>query len=318
MKKYPGLFICIFLSLAGCNRHEPLAVPPDGGIPEDPVWYILEEGIPVSLDRGTLGSRIETNTVYTPWTTRMRPSGFIPRGEDLLVAINRFGFLRVPEYRTGAPEFEPLFDRSVFGGRTIGSFFTLGRSVCVHVYVNPILGNDNRGTPGENLVLLKSDSSAYSEIPSGKDPEAWEMTEIIPGKDGWSLAWRGMAEGRGLTEYEYRAELGSPGTPISADAFRSAYDVIPVEGGPGLYRDLYGRMKDYFGTSDIVLHITEQDTSPPRAGGTYRLYRGGKLEQLAEGKAVFLSLRAVKDGETRLVLFPEGNVVFTGKRRTGS
>ena len=314
MKPHRYFFLLLVLWTVSCEGPEISDLPvPDKSF-ENKSWYILDKGLPLPVDRSSLASLLERENPDKLWTVQTRPVGFAQVGEHLFTGINRCGVMRIFSGQDNTLLFEPIFDRELFNGRTLGLLFLLNGRLCAHLYANPILGGDDPCTPLENLVCLEENSENYERITLGRNLSFWELTHLIPVSTGWMLQWRGAGGNSGTTDYELRGILEKPGEEISADEFRSGYGFIPLDAGPSLYTWIFQKAANFYKTSSLVVHIVERNTTPVQDKPILRYYRGGDIGTLTDEGTVFITLQAVLDGEKRFVLFPDiSSVLFSAR-----
>ncbi|MBN2049374.1 MAG: hypothetical protein JW760_02935 [Spirochaetales bacterium] len=273
-------------------------------------WYLLEEGLPVSLDEEALLPLLKDPVPEIPWTSQVRPAGFLQVKDRVFAGINRYGLLELREDPEAGVGYNAYFDRTLFDHRTLGALLLLEGHPVVHVYVNQILGLDDPLKDKENLYFLTEDR--YEAFPLGGIFESGQLTDILPKKQEWFLAWRGTGSLRGRVEYEKRASLGMPGEAISPGTFRQGYPFLPLEEGPALYQKVYELLKKHYAPTRVVLQITEKDASGAEEYRGIRYFRAGQLETVQEKDAVFFVFEAVRDRERCYVLFGEENKIFYG------
>jgi hypothetical protein len=320
-------------SAAGAGQPEPAdAAGPDAVLRagEFPLWFQLSETGPVLLDH------IEDarfSAALVPWPLAPHISFMLAGDDELLMAINRGGFVRFSPWGESAPGAGGTGMYYVSGGElwrqyTVGAFVFWGEQPAALLYRDDRFLDSGAELPRRRMWTFGPGSAG----PEGLDVPA---LDVFPPGAGWSVDalrlgadgfWYFRAVKPGEAEPEIRllrtAELGQPGETVSVGRFQNAALPWPLDAAPPPLGDL---LKAAFaGTGgDFALVLSpafqerrffgEQSSTGPGLLAYYRNGAAGSppflVAALPDGRGIYLAA-----GESRLFSLPPlpAGFVYTG------
>jgi hypothetical protein len=209
---------------------------------ENPLWFELgDEGPRVIKDPDEASL-----SPFVPWPLARHIRFILPRGEELVMGVNREGFLRfAPWDRAGSPDSGGIAlyrhaDVPYWGQYTLGALFPFGEGVAALLYRDDFFSETGLPLPGPRVFSLERDSPelralelpALEEFPAG---EGWDVDALRPAPDGYWY-YRGIRKNIAQPEIAYRRtrDLGLRGEAVSVSGFQNSALPEPAAAAPAL------------------------------------------------------------------------------------
>ena len=193
---------------------------------------------------GTLTSVIKEipNKEFKPWTTQLRPAGFISLKDGVFIAVNG-GYPLLFKTATGKlvhPD-RALANKYLesTAGLTVGSLYVDDEGAGIHLYTDNFF-NHPAATPSESgrPVVIEVSAGALDvfglnipEYPFSAENTGWEPVELIHKPDRNIIAWKYSDDKKSLFRYIVHSPDGEAVDEIDEGYFRDEFDLLPAEDG---------------------------------------------------------------------------------------
>jgi hypothetical protein len=211
---------------------------------EEPLWFELAEDGP----RHIFSPGEAALSPFEPWPYARYISAMLARGQTLVMAVNRDGFLIAGPGEGAAGDrtgIRRVADSAYWGNYTTGGLFLLGGSPAVLLYRNSFF-SDPAGEPPDPAVWglspgesrpLGLEVSAFQALSGG----GWELDGLRRGPDGFWY-YRGILRdpARPGIRYFRSADLGQEGEEVSLGAYRNSALPEPLRNAPPVLAETLG------------------------------------------------------------------------------
>jgi hypothetical protein len=224
---------------------QPLAVLEAG---ENPLWFELAEDGPRQIGfPGEAGL-----TPFTPWPLARHIRFALPLGDDLILGINREGFLRFAPRNGPGPVSEggggiALYraaDAARWGPYTLAALFPFAGRAAALLYRDEFFTASPAPLPAPRAFTLDPDWPAPRplEIPAFEDfsaAEGWDLDALHAGPGGYWY-YRALRKSASQPEIGYyrTGDLDRKGEAVSVTAFQNAALPEPLAVAPPLLRSV--------------------------------------------------------------------------------
>jgi hypothetical protein len=247
----------------GESRPKPLAVLQAG---KYPLWFQFTDNGPVLIDT------IEDacfSTAFIPWPLARHISFIIARDDELMMTVNRGGFMCLSPWKDGKAENDGIGLYYISGGEywqryTTSAFFLLGedRKPLAFLYRdNRFVDSDQSDdSPAHfwtfDLQTALPDKTPMTFLNAFPPEEHWIMESFRHGPDGF-VYFRVYRETETKPEIRmYKADsFSSPGEQVSLGAFQNSAKPEPVSAAPEVLGKMLGlvfRESGYQGAANVV------------------------------------------------------------------
>jgi hypothetical protein len=345
----PAALLCLLLS---CTRSSPdpaagdiLSETASGETPqvlpdailragEYPLWFQVSETGPVLLDSI---ADAQFSRALIPWPLATHITGILARGDELLMAVNREGFLRFSprDQNDGIGVFR-------FSGGEFWRRYTVGAFVLFEGKPAALLYRDGRflDSPAEPPQPRVWTFNRESAEPEGLDipaldqfppADGWEADTLRFGSDGlWYYRVLKPNEPHPDIRLFHTASLRQPGKAVSLGDFQNSALPEPLHAAPAPLKELLETAVAMTGAASVQVispEFPQQRIFAGKASGSGLLayYRPGSVDDplvvaiLPNGQGVYLSPHSAARDDTvkpesrlfTLPSLPEG-FVYTG------
>jgi len=249
----------------------PLAILKPG---EQPLWFQLTEDGPVLLE--SIEDAMNT-AAFVPWPLALYMRFFLERGEELLLAVNRDGFMKFAPYYdnvTGIAMYR--FTGGEFWRKyTIGGFVFFDDKPLAVLYLDDRFLDTDSAFPQPRAWTFNMESNwpfpldvpALQKFPAD---EGWDIDALRKGDDGHLYYRAARRRGSSPTVRMLRTDdLSQAGEDVSQDAFfNSAPRVAEIDNSslPPLPKGFVYTGIGHAGDSLIVLWEEQEDFNIGAAG----------------------------------------------------
>ena len=245
---YRLLFFVVVLSVffVSCVRDEtdaPIGPVQDIVRPIQPMAVLQAGAFPlwfrVTPDRPVLIETIE-DAVYSaaliPWPFSPHVRFILAAGDDLMMAVNHSGFIRLSPRLNGI-ELHYISGGELWRDYTVGAFFALGEKPHVLLYRDDIFADTDVPVPSPRLLT-------FSPFNASPKASAVSALDAFPSEDGWNVDslrlsggyWYFRAVNRESVPPQMRMFRGSDllqtGNPISVGVFQNSARPEPLSAAP--------------------------------------------------------------------------------------
>jgi hypothetical protein len=250
MKNYAGLLLLAAL-LCFCKlRQEKAAGEAEGpSVPaalavleagENPLWFELAEAGPRQIafpDEAGLSP-------FAPWPLARHIRFILPLGEELILGVNREGFLRFAPWDMGRTVLYRSGDAARWGPYTLAALFPFEGRAAALLYRDDFFIDSPAPLPWPRTFSLDPDSPeprpleipAFGDFPSA---EGWDLEALrfTPGGQWYYRAVR-KTEAQPEIVYYRTGDLDFQGEAVSITAFQNSALPEPVSVAPPLLRSV--------------------------------------------------------------------------------
>ena len=226
---------------AGSPALGPLAVLEAG---ENPLWFELAEAGPRQLgfpDEAGLSP-------FAPWPLARHIRFILPLGDELILGINREGFLRFAPWNTaGSAAGTALYriaDLPRWSPYTLAALFSFEGRAAALLYRDGFFADSPASLPDPRAFSLDPDFPeprplnipAFDDFPAA---EGWDMEALHTGPGGYWY-YRGIRKSAGQPESGYyrTRDLGFKGEAVSLSVFQNSALPEPLAAAPPLLRSV--------------------------------------------------------------------------------
>jgi hypothetical protein len=241
-----GLCLCLLFSCTRFSNTPPASFTFYGAYPtailqtgENPLWFQLTENGPVHLE--TIEDAVYSAALI-PWTLALHIRFFYERENELVMAVNRYGYMKLAPYDGEVKGLAMYrFSRGEYWGQyTTGGFVYYENKPAVLLYLDNRFLDSDIPLPNSAIWTFNMESNT---------PFPLEIPALIsfPAKDGWSvdtlrLGYDGLFYYRVINRnspqpqaHMFRTpDLAIPGDDISAEVFFNSVPVKTVINNPSL------------------------------------------------------------------------------------
>ena len=199
----------------------PLAILQTG---KQPLWFQLTEDGPVHIE--SIEDAMETSA-FIPWPLALHVRFFLERGEEILMVVNRDGFMKL------APYYDNVTGIAVYrftGGEfwrqyTVGGFVFYDDKPAAILYLDDRFLDSAYPLPKPRAWTFNMDSNTPFplDIPALQPfpvEEGWSVDTLRPGGDGLFYYRAAKKSGPGQAIRTFRtADLAQTGEEISVNVF---------------------------------------------------------------------------------------------------
>jgi len=282
-------------------------------------WFVLNDGrlVPVSAlaegaggaespaDFGSSGGPESVGTTMKPWTLQERVSGFLQMDSKLYIAVNGYGFLVTEANQPDFSDANPIFDRGLLSGKTMGRIFCRGGAGFVQVHQDTVL---TAGTtlPPVSLVIVSPDQPGLKPLsfPLQQREAGWEIVDILKSDTGWYCAWKKREPDKVLFQYSENALEGKRIRDMNKEQFFSEYGFLEfVSANPALA----GGLRPFLPApeSGLFYHIIVSSPFTPEE----ERYYWGDNALLERGDVELVTLKVFSAEGYRTALLPDGALI---------
>ncbi|MDR1252671.1 MAG: hypothetical protein LBK62_10990 [Treponema sp.] len=312
-------------SVTGLTRYgpQPIAVLQAG---EYPLWFQLTGTGPVLLD-SIEDARFSTALI--PWPAALHIRFMLAREDELVMAVNRDGFLRLAPWDESGAGLYHLPGGEFWRRYTVGALVMFEEKPAALLYRDDRFLDSNARFPQPRVWTFGPESS----VPEGLDipaldlfppDEGWDADTLRLGPDGF---WYYRVLKQDGPQPESRllraADLGQPGDPVSIGTFQNSALPEPKSAAPAPLRELLdAAARDAWAL--VISPDFPQSRSFTGSGqtgpGLLAYYRTGAAEDgkdilaaaiLPDGQGIYLSDAVEGPQPFSLPSLPEG-FVYTG------
>jgi len=215
---------------------------------ENPIWFLFSDGRPNHIE--TI-EEARNSAAVVPWPHAPHVRFMLARRDDLLMAVNKGGFIRLSNWKSGDAGVSGIGLYHVPGGEfwkpyTVGAFVEAapGENPVALLYRDEWFGNETGTVPFQRLWTFDE----YSATPvSASIPaldafdarEGWNLDTLRRGRDGF---WYFQATVREESREEIRrlrvGNLALAGNDVSIDDFQNSARPEPVSAAPPLLKEM--------------------------------------------------------------------------------
>jgi len=243
MRKLPAvlLLFCLVVSCTRNSGEKPAAEPPDpatavrlGAWPlailqtgKQPLWFQLTENGPVLLE--SIEDAVDT-AAFIPWPLALHVRFSLERAEELLLAVNRDGFIKLAPYYdnvTGVAMYR--FTGGDFWRQyTLSGFVFYGDKPAAVLYLDELFLDSDAPLPKPRAWTFNMESNRPFplDIPALRDfppDEGWDIDVFRIGIDGLFYYRAARRKGSQPTVRMLRAnDLAREGDEISLEVFQNS------------------------------------------------------------------------------------------------
>jgi len=308
----------------GESRARPLAVLQTG---EYPLWFQFTDDGPVLIEA------IEDacfSAAFIPWPFARYISFILARDNEIMMTVNRGGFMCLSPWRSGKQENDGIGMYYLGGGEywqpyTTGGFFLLGesREPLAFLYRDDRFVDSDQPVPPARLWTFDLQAAAPYTAPmpaldAFPPEEGWNIDTLRYGPDAnWYFRAVRKTEARPQINMLRTSDFAIPGEQVSLGAFQNSALPDPVSAAPDVLREMLGIVfsESGYSAANVVspeFQYTRLFAADPDSGAIAGFYSGAFfLAVSANGEAFYIETGDMSARRFSLPDLPEG-FVYTG------
>jgi len=304
--------LLVLLSCARTEQRPAVPAPPEPQPAAPPIAVVRAGEYPLWFQFTAEGqSLIETiedarlSAALIPWPLAPHVRFSLARGDDLIMAVNRGGFIRLSPWGGGGVGLYHYPGGEFWRGYTVGALALIAESPVALLYRDDRFLDTDAPLPSPRLWALDPDSPeplpiALPALDAFAPQDGWDMDALRRGADG---LWYYRAVRKNTAQPEIRmlrsGDLGGEGERVSLGVFQGAARPQPLSAAPEPLGELLAAL---FAGGDCSAALV---LSPGFNGE-----RGYALEREGEAVFGFYSPGGAAGGAFLLAAFPRGDAVL--------
>ena len=313
----------------GDSRARPLAVLQAG---KYPLWFQFTDDGPVLIDT------IEDacfSAAFIPWPLARHISFILARDDELMMSVNRDGFIYLSPWQSGKAENDGIGLYRLIGGEywqryTTGAFFLLGedRKPLALLYRDDRFVDSDQPVPPArlwtfNLQAVLPYTTPMPLLDDFPPEEGWNIDSLRRGSDAnWYFRASRKTEARSEIRMLRAGDFTASGEQVSLGPFQNSALPEPVSAAPQVLREMLGIVfsESGYSAANVVspeFQCARLFAADPNSGAIAGFYSGAYLLVVsANGEAFYIETGTASGGTTSVRHFslpglPEG-FVYTG------